>query len=225
MKNLNLILKTRISLLSCLIALLLSPFISFSQNVTGYVDQDRNGVNDYFFDANGDGKNDVTNQSYPHHFLFEDKNGDGLNDLWQDTDGDGVNDLLGEFEKKSKRWVDLDGDGIMDEEAGGMRGQALKMHVLDMDGDGLNDITGQGYSGKDLKGYRYGLVNEEMGMSDSKFSDENGDGMNDRFTAREHSFGRGQQQMDIFIDKDGDGVADDRGMGVIRGKGKKKGKK
>ena len=70
-----------------------------------------------------------------------------------------------------------------------------------------------------------GLVNEEMGMSDSKFSDENGDGMNDRFTAREHSFGRGQQQMDIFIDKDGDGVADDRGMGVIRGKGKKKGKK
>ena len=47
----------------------------------GFEDTDRNGINDHFADANGDGVNDVDGQPYTHNFKFEDKDKDGKNDL------------------------------------------------------------------------------------------------------------------------------------------------
>ena len=191
----------------------------------GFVDENKDGINDRFADGDGNGVNDMTGGSYAHAFRFQDADGDGLNDLWRDADGDGVNDLLGEFNRSQRRWVDHDGDGILDEEVGGLRGRALKAHVLDMNADGKNDVTGEKYTGRDLRGYRYGRVDEENSIVDSNFVDADGDGMNDRFVERVHGQAR-RQQMDLFIDADGDGIADNRGLGkqLGIGKGKQKGK-
>ena len=161
--------------------------------IAGYVDAGRAGTNNRFRDANGDGVNDVTGKPYPHRFGYADQNGDGINDRFTDADGDGVNDLDG-------RVVDLDGDGVCD-------------NVLDQDADGRNDVTGEAYDDQ-LKGWRYGLVNEETGQTASVFVDEDGDGANDSW---ESGSGRGHRGMaeDLFIDEDGDGIADGR---TVRGR-------
>ena len=197
------------------------------RSAVGFVDANRDGVNDGFADADGDGTNDVTGRPYLHSFGFQDENGDGKNDLWADADGDGVNDLLGRIQKAQRRWIDRDGDGMMDEEVGGLRGKALKAHVLDADADGRNDITGEPYTGRDLGGYRYGRVDEENGVVASDFVDEDGNGTDDRFEERGQGLEKGRKDMDLFIDTDGDGIADGRGLGHLKGKGKgeKKGKK
>ena len=194
-------------------------------DVVGFVDQNRDGINDLFSDVNGDGINDKTGKSYQHSFEFEDKNGDGINDLWVDSDGDGVNDRLGEVLKKMSQWIDRDGDGILDEEVGQLRGKGLKLHVLDVNGDGCNDVTGNRYTGRDLYGYRYGNVDEEMDLKDPDFLDKDGDGMNDRFKERSLTRQQDRERMDRFIDADGDGIADDRGLERMRRNGGKKGKK
>jgi len=89
----------------------------------GYNDKNKDGINDLFQDANGDGMNDVTGKPYKFPFEFIDKNNDGMNDLFQDADGNGMNDLKPYFEDK-------DGDGIND-------------NAIDVDRDGINDITGK----------------------------------------------------------------------------------
>ncbi|NQT24752.1 hypothetical protein HQ585_05315 [candidate division KSB1 bacterium] len=189
----------------------------------GFVDQNRDGLNDWFQDANGDGVNDVDGHHYPHAFRFEDQDQDGINDLWADSDGDGVNDRLSEIQKKNTQWVDRDGDGMQDP-ARPLRGRALKAHVLDVDGDGRNDITQQKYSGSDLGGYQYGNIAEESGMEDPNYRDLDGDGMNDNAGSGQGQGRSSGQEMDQFIDRDGDGMADDRGLGRFanpdRGKGK-----
>ena len=196
-----------------------------AQEVIGFIDQNTDGINDLFVDTNGDGINDVTGKSYPHAFKYVDGDKDNRNDLWADSDGDGVNDKLGEFQKKSMQWIDLDGDGIIDSEAGGLKGKALKAHVLDINKDGKNDITGERYSGRDLQGYRFGNVYEEMGITDPDFTDTNGNSMNDNFE-KEISIGKhGKDKLDFFIDRNGDGIADDKGLGKIKNRGKQKGKK
>ena len=182
----------------------------------GFVDSDRNGINDRFCDADGDGVNDVTGEAYPHHFQFRDENGDGVNDLWTDADGDGVNDLLSRFGRSA--WIDLDGDGILDSGSGQLRGKALRAHVLDMDGDGKNDITGAAVTDDDVQGYKYGQMNEEKGSLDRGFTDLDGDGMNDRNTGQ--GSGQGTGRMDHFVDQDGDGIADERGWGRLRSSGR-----
>ena len=63
----------------------------------GYVDGNRDGINDRFRDADGDGIDDISAKPYPHRFRFVDEDGDGKNDLFIDSDGDGVNDLDGRF--------------------------------------------------------------------------------------------------------------------------------
>lgn len=193
------------------------------KNVPGFQDFDKNGVNDKFADANGDGVNDVTGQTYPCHFKYQDKDGDGVNDLWKDADGDGVNDYLGDIQKALVRWVDQDGDGIADETVGQLKGKDLKQHALDMDQDGLNDITGLKITGRDLNGQRYGMVDEEDGYADPDYVDADGDGMNDH-SANNRSSGKGGPSVDIFIDSNGDGIADDRGWGRVRGKRKARNK-
>jgi len=151
-----------------------------------FIDENRDGLNDWFRDANGDGINDVDLKSYPHAFPFEDKNGDGKNDRFVDEDGDGVNDL-------STSFVDYDGDKWND-------------NIIDADHDWINDITGTIYNRRSLFGGRYGAVWEERGMRAKDFVDENGDGQCDQFGAG----AMGHRRMDRFVDTDGDGVSDGR---------------
>ena len=56
----------------------------------GWVDHDGDGRHDTFRDQNGDGINDLNNQSYAHRYGWVDENGDGFNDLAPDADGDGI---------------------------------------------------------------------------------------------------------------------------------------
>ncbi len=159
----------------------------------GWLDENRDGINDKFRDVNGDGINDITNERYPHKFQFIDKNGDGINDIFVDFDGDGVNDLNTNF-------IDKDKDSIND-------------NILDYNKDGINDITGLRYKKSNAMGYRYGIVEEEAKRIYKKFIDENKDGMHDPI-ARSRFFDEdGDGINDRFIDKDGDGICDGRNFG------------
>ena len=162
----------------------------------GYIDADRDGANDLFRDADGDGIDDVSGKPYPHRFSFVDQDRDGRNDVFADQDGDGVND-------RSGRYVDRDRDGICD-------------NVIDFDGNGVNDITGLKYTRKSLQGYRYGRVDEERRRVHRRFRDRDGDGMHDvlqRFAGPDLGFNR---KFDYFIDEDGDGIGDGRVLGPRR---------
>jgi len=186
-----------------------------SEQFPGFVDANGDGVNDLFVDRNGDGINDVTGKPYPHQFRFQDKNGDGINDLWVDKDGDGVNDLIVqvEFGKKGPKWVDVDGDGIQDRDVTLLLPPGrLWHHVLDANHDGKNDITGLPYRGPmGIMGYRFGRVDEEIGKVYKHFVDKNHDGMHD--SALKYGWQRLGPRVDVFIDRDGDGICDDRSMG------------
>ena len=163
----------------------------------GFVDKNKDGINDKFHDANGDGINDVTNEKYEHKFKFVDKNKDKINDIFVDKDGDGVNDL-------ETKMVDEDKDGVND-------------NVLDYNKDGFNDITGLKYKNEDLMGYRYGIVEEELKKTHKRFIDENGDGMHDSVARRRHFADEdGDGINDRFIDEDGDGICDGRRFGRQR---------
>lgn len=155
--------------------------------IINYVDENRDGVNDLFQDANGDGINDVTLLPYHHNFSFVDGDGDGINDMFVDRDGDGVNDLNGQF-------MDANGDGICD-------------NVIDHNGDGINDVTGIAYHHRSLEGFRFGRMDEERGAEHHLFIDEDGDGMND---LRAPEMMHPVNGMDLFIDEDGDGICDGR---------------
>ena len=43
----------------------------------GYVDENRDGINDRFRDADGDGIDDISAKPYPHRFRFVDEDADG----------------------------------------------------------------------------------------------------------------------------------------------------
>jgi hypothetical protein len=171
------------------------PVIDRAVAPGGYLDADRDGRNDHFRDADGDGVDDVSGRKYPHRFPFVDADGDGRNDLFRDLDGDGVNDL-------SAKLVDADGDGVCD-------------NVIDYDGDGKNDVTGLSYTPTSLKGYRLGRVDEERATVHRRFRDKNGDGMNDllrRLNLR--GDGYRDRSSDSFIDEDGDGISDGRRLQI-----------
>ena len=156
----------------------------------GFVDVDRDGINDRFRDADGDGRDDASGKVYAHRFAFAYQNKDGINDLFVDRDGDGVNDLNAEC-----------GQG----EDGGCA------NVVDQDRNGVNDITGLRYTKNSLRGYRYGRIAEELRQPLPRFVDQDGDGMNDliqRFFNRMEM--DGHPPFDRFIDEDGDGINDNR---------------
>jgi len=171
-----------------------------TKKIIGFVDADKDGINDRFVDANGDGKNDRDGKEYPHRFAFEDKNKDVINDLWIDQDGDGVNDLGSSFKDKMRHEVTC--------------------NVLDFDADGCNDVTGERYDAKEpqWKGELCGFWDESKGKTQGRMVDENADGIDDRVQAH-HGGGmgnhHGESNRDYFIDEDGDGVCDGRGD-VIR---------
>lgn len=134
----------------------------------GFADTDRDGINDRFRDANGDGVDDVSDKPYPHRFTFEDKDRDGRNDLFRDEDGDGVNDLAG-----TKPRLVL---------------------VLDYQSRKINDVTGAKYTRTRLYGDSFGRIKEDTSLSRA-FVDRDMDGIND-----------------FFVDDDGDGICDGRGL-------------
>ena len=96
----------------------------------GFEDVDKDGVNDLFRDAEGDGLDDVTGKAYLHTYPYCDKDGDGKNDFFQDADGNGRNDLF----KHGKRI-----------------GKVFLRLSLDADDDGKNDVTG-----RHVPGYKLG---------------------------------------------------------------------
>ena len=157
---------------------------------SGFIDQNADGKNDWFCDADGDGINDINQKSYAHSFHFSDINKDGLNDNYVDKDGDGVNDL------KSK-YSDENGDGWND-------------NIIDTDKNWINDITGLIYNRRSSGGDRFGWVLEESAFHIENYLDENQDGQYDnrRFIPRQNNTGG----RDRFIDNDGDGVSDGRGF-------------
>ncbi len=154
----------------------------------GFVDKDKDGINDLFVDANGDGINDVTGKPYVHRFKFVDKDENKINDQFIDADGDGVNDLEIKF-------VDADSDGIND-------------NVIDTDNNYINDITGLKYSRKSLRGYKFGFIKEERELLRG-FIDEDGDGLPD-FRQMRMRGAATPPGHDRFIDSDGDGIDDRR---------------
>ncbi len=190
------------SKIKILITLLFLSHVAFSNNnekPIGFIDFDKNGINDLFCDANGDGINDVNNQKYDHNFKFVDNNSDKINDLYTDEDGDGVNDL-------SIKFVDYNNDGRND-------------NIIDSNNDWINDITGLLYNRRSLKGGRFGFILEERGIRIEDYLDKDGDGHHDDAEFR----GQGRGQMDRFIDMDGDGVSDGRGFRKhqrLQGRGK-----
>ena len=169
--------------------------------VIGYVDKNKDGINDRFADANGDGINDVTKMSYPHDFKFKDVNKDGINDIWQDRDGDGVNDIAIVLAKANKdyaiSWYDSDGDGLPNFDPTQVKIKNIKRYILDVNNDGKNDITGRSYK-KSLSGYRYGKIIEENNSEYKKFMDKDGDGMDDRCISTMEK-GKMRPQHDFFI--------------------------
>lgn len=161
----------------------------------GFIDKNRDGINDRFQDADGDGRNDLDGKPYKHKFEFRDKNKDKINDLWVDRDGDGVNDLAPRLKGKERH-------------------QAVR-NVLDVDGDGRNDITGEKYDRAKHRwmGEKWGFWDEAKGKLQGRFIDEDGDGIDDRMKGFNGHMGQqpsGPQMQDTFIDEDGDGICDGR---------------
>lgn len=192
----------------CLIALIMlaaAPLLSVASGKSPgweklqYRDDDNDGKNDSFRDANGDGINDISGKPYRHHFRFIDADGDGINDNFRDSDGNGINDSPGKRKGKQDH---------------------VPLHVIDFDEDGFNDVTGKHYS-SGRHGMRF-LDEDGDGISDSglagnppdsrenidnkdTFKDEDGDGINDgRGFGRNERVGgmqRRGRQRDGKIDK------------------------
>ncbi|PIP14336.1 MAG: hypothetical protein COX48_01415 [bacterium (Candidatus Stahlbacteria) CG23_combo_of_CG06-09_8_20_14_all_34_7] len=114
----------------------------------GYKDENTNGVNDIYYDINGDGMNDLNDEAISKGLIFEDKDEDGINDLFCDIDGDGVNDVY-----------------LM----------SKYTPVIDNDKDGINDITGLKYKKGFYNGYVLGLSIEEKGIWLDDYKDDNKD--------------------------------------------------
>jgi len=105
-----------------------------------YIDENKDGMNDLFRDADGNGINDINGKSYKHNFRFIDKNGDGINDVFRDANGDGENDLsfkeTGAGKSQYKKFLDADSDGVNDIEGSARMSKGI---FRDENGDGIDD--------------------------------------------------------------------------------------
>jgi hypothetical protein len=93
------------------------------------MDENGDGINDRFIDADGDGFNDLLSGPFAGH-----SSGYGHMAGYQDANGDGIDDVFGMPYRHGFGWVDNDGDGVNDVFA-------------DADGDGVNDYFGFHYDG------------------------------------------------------------------------------
>jgi hypothetical protein len=157
----------------------------------GFVDGNLDGVNDFFADADGDGRDDVTGLPYAHGFPFSDRDGDGRNDFFVDADGDGENDLAASLREAGRTdafaVIDANADGVNDvlgvcERTGDELGFFIestgrRVSFVDEDGDGLNDLNRQ----------------RQMQPRRVRFVDRDGDGIQDgRMLHRQGEGGRGK---------------------------------
>jgi hypothetical protein len=200
----------------------------------GFIDEDGDGRNDLFADADGDGIVDPDHPYGGYPYLMDhgygDLDGDGVNDHFVDFDGDGVDDHGRGPLGYGFGWVDddrngvhdyfrdADGDGICD-----ISGMPYRHShgFLDADGDGVNDLfrDADGDGVNDLDGLPYfampGWVDRDGDGVNDFFHDVNGDGINDA-AGPVHSYGHGFGWADVdgdgvndhFADADGDGVND-----------------
>ncbi|MGK2944847.1 MAG: hypothetical protein ACSLFC_08925 [Desulfuromonadales bacterium] len=210
-------------------------FTGFNGYHFGWVDENGDGINDNFSDADGDGICDQGRHfaGYAYHMNqgYVDANNDGLNDHFIDENGDGINDLNGRSygfgfgfiddnpkDGINDRFVDADGDGICD--LTGMPYQhpfgwsdgnsdGVNDRFTDVDGDGINDVTGTPYVAMP------GWADLDGNERNDFFADANGDGVNDLGTVTApygHGYGwvdeNGDGINDRFIDADGDGLND-----------------
>lgn len=95
----------------------------------GFQDADKDGVNDLFRDADGNGQDEVSGKPYLHAYPYADRDGDKKNDYFQDADGNGKNDLF---------------------KPGKHIGNYFLILFLDADNNGLNDVTGRRIPGYKL---------------------------------------------------------------------------
>ena len=156
-----------------------------------FLDENSDGINDIFKDADGDGKNDLTRKQYRHRFKFNDSDNDGKNDLFQDANGDGINDLLdnSEIDKRIEIThfiIDFNNDGINDVTDEKFIRKLTIRTFIDENGDGIDDretlgplkslmgkFVGENDAGKQI------MLESMDGPVMDRFIDENGDGIND----------------------------------------------
>ena len=164
----------------------------------GWIDEDGNGINDRFIDADGNGINDLMGEHYIALPGWIDEDGDGINDRFIDVDGNGLNDFDNMPYMHGFGWVDDNDDGIND-------------RFVDGDGDGINDLDNGPYPNQ---GNFYGFHGNHQ--------DANGDGIDDmNGTPFGHGFGwvddNGDGMNDRFTDADGDGINDLMGYHYMDG--------
>ncbi len=126
----------------------------------GYADMDKDGINDNYFDRNGDGFNDINGEKL-FEIEFVDNNRDSINDIYTDSDGDGVNDIYIL-------------SGIMP--------------VMDINHDLVNDVTGTQFCSGNYRGYMTGKYIEETGSIIEFYVDENGNFTDDAIEGRMYEF-------------------------------------
>ena len=162
-----------------------------------FTDENDDGINDLFRDADGDGKNDLTGKQYRRRFKFEDSDKDGINDLFRDADGDGINDILNNSNTNKKMRnihyiIDFNKDGINDVTGKKYERKLSIRTFIDENGDGIDDretwmplkslmekFVSENDAGKRL------MLESMDGPVMDRFIDENGDGINDGRTLNE----------------------------------------
>jgi hypothetical protein len=200
----------------------------------GFIDEDGDGRNDLFADADGNGIGDPDRPYAGYPYLMDrgyaDLDGDGVNDHFVDFDGDGVDDHGRGPLGHGFGWVDDDDDGVHDYfrdadgngicDVSGMPyrhsngfqdddGDGFNDLFRDSDGDGVNDVDGMPYFAMP------GWADRDGGGVNDFFHDVDGDGINDA-AGPMHSYGHGFGWADAdgdgindhFADADGDGVND-----------------
>jgi hypothetical protein len=184
-------------------------FTGFNGYHFGWFDDDGDGINDHFADANGDGVCDAGHHyagySYMMDLGFVDADHNGINDHFIDADGDGDNDLTGHPYGQGFGFIDVDHDGIND-------------NFKDANGDGICDFSGTPYS------HPFGFADANHDSINDRFVDHDGDGVNDRDDSHYVAMPGwvdldGDGVHDFFGDADGDGIDDVMGMAYAHGFG------
>ncbi|MFC1538126.1 hypothetical protein ACFL6H_01760 [Candidatus Latescibacterota bacterium] len=189
----------RIIFIFLMLLIITHPYIIWTQEINQewetlrFSDENGDGINDLFRDADGDGKNDNSGKQYRRRFPFIDSDNDSVNDIFRDADGNGVNDLLENMVAGEKEEVEYS--------------------IIDFDDDGINDVTGKKYIRKlSIRSYidenGDGIDDRETWIPVKSLLEKIAiDNKTDNRDFLENMDG---PTMDRFIDEDGDGINDGR---------------